>query len=142
RGGPPLHVARGSRDRRRLVRALLAAAPGRLSRTSSPRGHTPSPPSRRDSLEAGHGDVLPRPGKAGGAYCTSVSKAVLPYVLMNYTERLRDVSTLAHEFGHATTNVLALERQTWRSHRTGIPMAQVPSTFAQALADDFLLENE
>jgi oligoendopeptidase F len=96
----------------------------------------------RGCLEAGHVDVLPRPGKAGGAYCTSVSKTVLPYVLTNYTERLRDVSTLAHEFGHATHNVLALERQTWRSHRTGIPMAEVPSTFAQALADDYLLENE
>ena len=61
---------------------------------------------------------------------------------MNYTERLRDVSTLAHEFGHATHNVLSLEAQTWRSHRTGIPMAEVPSTFAQSIADDFLLENE
>jgi oligoendopeptidase F len=96
----------------------------------------------RSCIEAGHVDVLPRAGKAGGAYCTSVSKHILPYVLMNYTERLRDVSTLAHEFGHATHNVLALEQQTWRSHRTGIPMAEVPSTFAQALADDYLLQNE
>jgi oligoendopeptidase F len=96
----------------------------------------------RACLDAGHVDVLPRAAKAGGAYCTSVSKAVLPYVLMNYTNRLRDVSTLAHEFGHATHNALALERQTWRSHRCGIPMAEVPSTFAQALADDYLLENE
>jgi oligoendopeptidase F len=96
----------------------------------------------RSCLEAGHVDVLPRTGKAAGAYCTSVSKTILPYVLMNYTERLRDVSTLAHEFGHATHNVLSLEQQTWRSHRTGIPMAEVPSTFAQAIADDYLLENE
>jgi oligoendopeptidase F len=96
----------------------------------------------RACLEAGHVDVLPRAGKSGGAYCTSVSQKILPYVLMNYTDRLRDVSTLAHEFGHATHNVLALEAQTWRSHRTGIPMAEVPSTFAQALADDYLLENE
>jgi oligoendopeptidase F len=96
----------------------------------------------RSCIEAGHVDVLPRPGKAAGAYCTSVSKTILPYVLMNYTERLRDVSTLAHEFGHATHNVIALERQTWRSHRCGIPMAEVPSTFAQAIADDYLLENE
>jgi oligoendopeptidase F len=96
----------------------------------------------RSCIEAGHVDVLPRPGKAAGAYCTSVSKTILPYVLMNYTERLRDVSTLAHEFGHATHNVLALEHQTWRSHRCGIPMAEVPSTFAQAIADDYLLENE
>ena len=96
----------------------------------------------RACIDAGHVDVLPRPGKAAGAYCTSVSKTILPYVLMNYTERLRDVSTLAHEFGHATHNVMALEAQTFRSHRTGIPMAEVPSTFAQAIADDYLLENE
>ena len=96
----------------------------------------------RACIDAGHVDVLPRVGKAGGAYCTSVSKSILPYVLMNYTNRLRDVSTLAHEFGHATHNVLALRQQTWRSHRCGIPMAEVPSTFAQALADDYLLENE
>ncbi|HEY3543998.1 MAG TPA: M3 family oligoendopeptidase [Gaiellaceae bacterium] len=96
----------------------------------------------RDCLDAGHVDVLPRQGKATGAYCTAVSKEILPYVLMNYTNRLRDVSTLAHEFGHATHNVLSLEAQTWRSHRTGIPMAEVPSTFAQSIADDYLLENE
>jgi oligoendopeptidase F len=96
----------------------------------------------RSCVDAGHVDVLPRPGKAAGAYCTSVSKAILPYVLMNYTERLRDVSTLAHEFGHATHNVMSLEAQTFRSHRTGIPMSEVPSTFAQAIADDYLLENE
>jgi oligoendopeptidase F len=96
----------------------------------------------RDCLDAGHVDVYPRSGKAPGAYCTAVTKEILPYVLMNYTDRLRDVSTLAHEFGHATHNVLALERQTWRSHRCGIPMAEVPSTFAQSLADDYLLENE
>lgn len=96
----------------------------------------------RDCLDAGHVDVLPRQGKATGAYCTAVSKTILPYVLMNFTNRLRDVSTLAHEFGHATHNVLALEAQTWRSHRVGLSLAEVPSTFAQAIADDYLLENE
>jgi oligoendopeptidase F len=96
----------------------------------------------RSCIDAGHVDVLPRNGKSGGAYCSSVSKTILPYVLMNFTGRLRDVSTLAHEFGHATHNVVALEHQSYRSHRTGIPMAEVPSTFAQSIADDFLLENE
>ncbi len=96
----------------------------------------------RGCLDAGHVDAGSRAGKAPGAYCTAVSKQILPYVLMNFTDRLRDVSTLAHEFGHATHNVLSLERQNWRSHRCGIPMAEVPSTFAQSLADDYLLENE
>jgi oligoendopeptidase F len=96
----------------------------------------------RDCLGAGHVDVLPRQGKATGAYCTSVSKTILPYVLMNFTNRLRDVSTLAHEFGHATHNVLSLEAQTYRSHRVGLSMAEVPSTFAQSISDDYLLANE
>jgi oligoendopeptidase F len=96
----------------------------------------------RACVDAGHVDVLPRQGKATGAYCTAVSKEILPYVLMNFTNRLRDVSTLAHEFGHATHNVLSLEAQTWRSHRVGLSMAEVPSTFAQSIADDYLLENE
>ena len=96
----------------------------------------------RASIDSGHVDVPPRPGKANGAYCASVSKRVLPYVLINFNGRLRDVTTLAHELGHATHDVLALEHQSWRSHRVGLPMAEVPSTFAQSLADDYLLEHE
>ena len=96
----------------------------------------------RACVDAGHVDAAPRAGKASGAYCTTVSKSVLPFVLMNYTGRFRDVVTLAHEFGHATHGALALERQTYRSHRTGIAMAEVPSTFAQLIADDYLVELE
>jgi oligoendopeptidase F len=96
----------------------------------------------RACIDAGHVDAPPRAGKASGAYCTTVSKQTLPFVLMNYTGRFRDVITLAHEFGHVTHGALALERQNFRSHRTGIAMAEVPSTFAQLLADDYLLELE
>ncbi|HLY85789.1 MAG TPA: M3 family oligoendopeptidase [Gaiellaceae bacterium] len=93
-------------------------------------------------LGRGHVDAEPRPGKVGGAYCNSVSKTVLPYVLLNYTDQLRDVVTLAHEFGHAVHGALALERQTYRSYHTGIAVAEVPSTFAQLLAVERLIDNE
>ena len=96
----------------------------------------------RECLDAGHVDASPRAGKASGAYCTTVSKEILPLVLLNYTGRFRDVVTLAHEFGHATHGALALERQTYRSHRSGLALAEVPSTFAQLVADDYLLEHE
>ena len=96
----------------------------------------------RNCIDAGHVDASPRAGKASGAYCTTVTKEILPLVLLNYTGRFRDVVTLAHEFGHATHGALALERQTYRSHRTGIAMAEVPSTFAQLIADDYLLQLE
>jgi oligoendopeptidase F len=96
----------------------------------------------RDCLDRGHVDAEPRPGKQGGAYCNSVSSRVLPYVLLNYTDRLRDVVTLAHEFGHAVHGKLALERQTYRSFRSGIAIAEIPSTFTQLLAVERLLERE
>ena len=96
----------------------------------------------RACLDRGHVDAEPRPGKVGGAYCNTVSKTVLPYVLLNYTDTVRDVVTLAHEFGHATHGALALQRQTYRSFRTGIAIAEIPSTFAQLLAVERLLERE
>ena len=96
----------------------------------------------RSCLDRSHVDAEPRPGKVGGAYCSTVSKNVLPFVLMNYTDQLRDVVTLAHEFGHAVHGTLALERQAYRSHHTGLALAEVPSTFAQLLAVERLIDLE
>ena len=96
----------------------------------------------RTCLDRGHVDAEPRPGKVGGAYCNAVSKTVLPYVLMNYTDQLRDVVTLAHEFGHAVHGTLSLERQTYRSYHTGLALAEVPSTFAQLLTVERLIALE
>jgi oligoendopeptidase F len=93
-------------------------------------------------LERGHVDAEPRPGKVGGAYCNSISKRVLPFVLLNFTDQLRDVVTLAHEFGHAVHGTLALERQAYRSYHTGLALAEVPSTFAQLLAVERLIDRE
>jgi oligoendopeptidase F len=90
-------------------------------------------------MDRGHIDAEPRPGKVGGAYCASISKNVLPFVLMNFTDQLRDVVTLAHEFGHAVHGTLSLERQTYRSYHTGLALAEVPSTFAQLLAVERLI---
>ncbi|HEU5477504.1 MAG TPA: M3 family oligoendopeptidase [Gaiellaceae bacterium] len=96
----------------------------------------------RTCLDRGHVDAEPRAGKVGGAYCNAVSKTVLPFVLLNYTDQLRDVVTLAHEFGHAVHGTLSLERQTYRSYHTGLALAEVPSTFAQLLAVERLIEQE
>jgi oligoendopeptidase F len=96
----------------------------------------------RACLERGHVDAEPRAGKIGGAYCNAVSRAVLPYVLLNYTGRQRDVVTLAHEFGHATHGALALERQPYRSYHTGLATAEVPSTFTELLVVERLVEGE
>jgi oligoendopeptidase F len=93
-------------------------------------------------IERNHVDAEPRGGKIGGAYCGSISKDILPYVLMNYTDRLTDVMTLAHEFGHGGHFTVALERQAYQEHHSGLAIAEVPSTFAQLLAFDYLFDRE
>ena len=39
-------------------------------------------------------------GKRGGAFAHPCVPEVHPYVMVNYTGSLRDVSTVAHELGH------------------------------------------
>lgn len=45
-------------------------------------------------------DAEPRPGKRGGAFSASTVPSAHPYILMSFTDKLRDVMTLAHELGH------------------------------------------
>jgi oligoendopeptidase F len=52
-------------------------------------------------------DAELRPGKRGGAFSSSAVPSVHPYILMNYTDKLRDVMTLAHELGHGLHQYLA-----------------------------------
>lgn len=46
-------------------------------------------------------DAAPRPGKVGGAYCQSLPLAGASRILANFDGSFSDVSTLAHELGHA-----------------------------------------
>ena len=61
---------------------------------------------------------------------------------MNFTDRMDDVMTLAHELGHGMHFTLASEQQTALSAGTGIALAEVPSTFAELLAFDHLMAIE
>ena len=48
-----------------------------------------------------HIDSQIRNNKQGGAFCSSVTPKISPYVLLNFGGKLIDVSTMAHEFGHS-----------------------------------------
>lgn len=87
-------------------------------------------------------DAEPRKGKRGGAFCASVAQDAKPYVLMNYTDQMNDVMTLAHELGHGMHFTLSNRHQTALSAHTGLALAEVPSTFAELLTFDHLLEVE
>jgi oligoendopeptidase F len=87
-------------------------------------------------------DAEPRKGKRGGAFCASVAQDASPYVLMNFTDQMNDVMTLAHELGHGMHFTMSNRRQTALSAHTGLALAEVPSTFAELLAFDHLLATE
>lgn len=86
-------------------------------------------------------DVLPRPGKGGGAFCMGMTPSLPPYVLMNFTGNLRDVSTLAHELGHGLHFVLA-GCQTMLNYHAPLPLAETASVFGEMLLTRHLLEKE
>lgn len=86
-------------------------------------------------------DVLPRPGKRGGAFCAASLPSLHPYVLTNYNERLEDVSTVAHELGHAIHFSLA-SRQTLLNYGPTTPMAETASVFGEIVLMRRLIQEE
>jgi len=92
-------------------------------------------------FRAGHVDSEARKGKQGGAFCSSADPALMPWVLLNYTGLARDVSTLAHEFGHAIHAMLAGHHNVFNFH-SSLPLAETASTFSEMLLVDKLLELE
>ncbi len=82
-------------------------------------------------------DVYPRPGKSGGAFCAHRLITQPSYVLLNHTDKLRDVLTLAHEMGHAINNELMRQKQNALNFDTPLATAEVASTFME----DFVLQH-
>jgi oligoendopeptidase F len=87
-------------------------------------------------------DAEPRSGKRGGAFCAPVAQDADAYVMLNYTDTMNDVLTIAHELGHGMHFQLSHASQTPHSAHTGLALAEVPSTFAEFIAYDHLLANE
>jgi oligoendopeptidase F len=88
-----------------------------------------------------HLDSEVRKGKMSGAFCASVQPGLTPWVLTNYQGRANDVSTLAHELGHAIHSMLAEDRTQFTFH-SSLPLAETASTFGEMLLVDLLLEGE
>lgn len=78
-------------------------------------------------------------GKRGGAFAHPCVPEIHPYVLVNYTGNLRDVSTVAHELGHGIHQVLAADQGHFNSD-TPLPLAETASVFAELLVFNSQLE--
>jgi oligoendopeptidase F len=81
------------------------------------------------------------PGKAGGAYCMPVTPRHHPYVMLNFTGRLRDVTTLAHELGHGLHDRLASKQHIF-DYNTPLTLAETASVFGEALTFDRIMAEE
>lgn len=95
----------------------------------------------RKVFDEGHVDASPRPGKRGGAFCWGYPVGYTPWVLLNYTGRVRDVAVVAHEMGHAIHAMLAGHHSLLTFH-SALPMAETASVFSEALLTDKLLAQE
>jgi oligoendopeptidase F len=95
----------------------------------------------RRVFEDGHLDSEVRPGKRGGAFCAGVLPGVTPWVLTNYVGKIADVTTLAHELGHAVHAMMAEDHSIFTFH-SALPLAETASVFSEMLLTDRLLREE
>ncbi len=86
-----------------------------------------------------HIDSEIRKGKRAGAFCATVLPSMTPWILMNYTGRIRDVATLAHELGHAIHSLLAEDHSLLTQHAP-LPLAETASVFTEMLLTDRLMQ--
>ena len=92
----------------------------------------------REGFAGGWIDVYENDGKRSGAYSAPVY-GTHPYMLLNYTDTLDDVFTLAHEMGHSMHTILSHETQPFVYSSYTIFVAEVPSTLSEALLLEHLL---
>lgn len=85
-------------------------------------------------------DVYPTPGKQSGAYSAGDVYDAHPYILMNYNGQYNDVSTLTHELGHTMQSYYSNKTQPYPMANYPIFVAEVASTFNEALLNDKMLE--
>ncbi|WP_417348694.1 oligoendopeptidase F [Ferrimonas sp.] len=95
----------------------------------------------RTGLDQRWMDTYPKLGKRSGAYMSGSAYDVHPYVLMNYNDDYTSVSTLTHEWGHATHSVYANANQHYATAGYATFTAEIASTFQEHLLTDYALKN-
>jgi oligoendopeptidase F len=85
-------------------------------------------------------DMYPTEGKASGAYSNGGAYDVHPYMMLNYNGRYEDMGTLAHELGHTMQSYFSNKTQPYPLSQYPIFVAEVASTFNEALLNDYMLK--
>lgn len=84
-----------------------------------------------DMVNGSRMSVYPKPNKVGGAYA-SYGKNMNSFVLLNWADTFSDVTTLAHELGHAFHGQLS-QSQKNSAYGTPMTLAETASIFNETL---------
>ena len=93
----------------------------------------------REFFEKNWIDAELRAGKRGGAFSAGAVPSAHPYILLNYTDKLRDVMTLAHELGHGVHQYRS-RGVGYLQFGTPLTTAEMASVFGEMLTFQRLLE--
>ncbi len=85
-------------------------------------------------------DAFPQKGKSGGAFCIGMLKTQPTFILLNHKNKIDDVKTMAHEFGHAINVELMKKKQPALYFDTPLSTAEVASTFMEDFVTQELLK--
>ena len=86
-------------------------------------------------------DVFAKPNKKGGAYSMGIYN-IHPFVLLNFVNSKRDISTIAHELGHSMHSYYSSKNQTIIDANYTIMTAEVASTVNEILLSDYQIKKE
>lgn len=92
----------------------------------------------RQAMERRWVDRADNIGKSSGAFCAS-PYGVHPYILITWSNTMRNVFTLAHELGHGGHFGLAMRHQRFVNTRPAMPFVEAPSTMNEMLLAQHIL---
>ena len=86
--------------------------------------------------------VYPQAGKAPGAYMYGAVYDLHPYLLLNFNGTYSDVSTFAHEWGHAVHTMLSTRNNPYETSAYATFTAEIASTTNEVLLQEYMLAQD
>ena len=83
----------------------------------------------------------PRKGKRSGAFCYGPNNEVTPYILLNHTNKTRDLFTVMHELGHGIHDLFTFQKP-FLVHHPSLPLAETASIFGELILSRKLLKTD
>ena len=84
-------------------------------------------------------DVLPREGKASGAYMNGSAYDVHPFLHLNHNDDYESLSTFVHEWGHAIHTLLDDKTQPYETSNYSTFIAETASISNEMLLNDYMV---